>query len=389
MASVYVLLVADAAAQPIRALRDAWDTDTLAFLTGARLLSDPAHLYDPAAQHVAQVAVAGTHVTNGATQVFASLPPVALVFRPLASLDLRSAAAAFSTVVLASLIGACVLMYRRGVQSGLRSTDAMDITVLSMLALPSAWGVALGQWSALLLIVVFASLRALKREREVASGLLLSLMLVKPQLVWLAPPVLLLGTRWRMVAGFLLGCAAWMAASLVLVGVSGLVAWVQLLEAGTVLHGPAVGLPETLSSLTGRPHLLIPFTVAATAVALACMVARRSVLRDPSTLMAVAVLASMICSPHVVAEDLVLLGPALVILATRNVGLAMVGAGALSVTYLADTSTQAGAAYAEAILLCLVAAAVLLLPAGQAPPAVSTRPVAPRAEWPPRYRWQR
>ena len=71
-------------------------------------------------------------------------------------------------------------------------------------------------------------LLALRRDNEPMGGLWLAMLMVKPQLLMLILPALLIQRRWRVLAGAAAGCGAVVVASVLLAGPGGMAALVGL-----------------------------------------------------------------------------------------------------------------------------------------------------------------
>ena len=113
-------------------------------------------------------------------------------------------------MLLGGLVGAAVVWMRV-----IRWRPHLGLWALTMVWLLALYhdfrAVLLGQYAVLIMLVVVVVLWALNRERDVLAGVLLALSTVKPPLVYLAIPWLLLWTagkrRWRFWWGFGLAMA--------------------------------------------------------------------------------------------------------------------------------------------------------------------------------------
>src|SRR5439155_5174884 len=68
-------------------------------------------------------------------------------------------------------------------------------------SMPFNTAIVIGQISGVLSLILAASLWAWRRRRPVTTGLLLSLLFIKPNLAIFFPPVCLLARQWRVLAG--------------------------------------------------------------------------------------------------------------------------------------------------------------------------------------------
>ena len=136
-------------------------------------------------------------------QPFISPPPLAWLVTPLLALPFTAALAVWTLVLVAALVWTWHLLAPPG-----RLAKAAHLALWLGL-FPVAFGVMVGQPGALIAAVVATSLWLINRERPVWAGLVLSLIVLKPQLALLVPVCLL-------AAGHAKTFGAWLAASLVI-----------------------------------------------------------------------------------------------------------------------------------------------------------------------------
>jgi Glycosyltransferase family 87 len=359
---------------PLQALHGA-GSDYVSFATGARILASGSRcLYCLSTQADAQAQVLGYRPAASATgfpHIFANPPLAAWLLRPVASLPLSTGLAVFLVASLAALLAAARLLERRlprTLPEGWRTL----LVVAAAASLPAAMTLLLGQWDAFLLLAATGALWAMDRERPLTAGLLLSILLVKPQLGWLLLPVLAAASRWRIAAGFALGATVWVGSGLLIVGPRQLVELLPLVRArqsGESLV--TAGLPALAGPIGGTTAVLVAAPVlAAAAVALAwrCRAGLRGA--APTVVVSLGICASILCAPHVFSDDLLLLVVPLVVLATTWPRAALAGAVALSAGFALDEwVANIGPRWAEAMVAlavgtCLVRAAGLARAAG-------------------------
>lgn len=324
---------------PLEALRGG-GSDYVSFATGSRILASGSRcLYCAATQADAQAGVLGYRPPASATgfpHIYANLPLAAWLLRPIASLPLWTGMAVFLLAsAVAMLAGARILegLLPRTLSGRRRSL----LVVLTVASLPAAMTLVLGQWDGFTLLAAAGALWALSTDRPLAAGLLLSVLLVKPQLVWLVPPLLLAASRWRLLAGFAVGTAVWLGSGLLLIGPSQLAAMVSLVrsrQSGESIY--TAGLP----ALVGRAG---PGAVFAAAVVLAATVLVlawrfRGFLRSagPAVTVSLGICASVLCSPHVFSDDLLVTAVPIVVLAMSRPRAALAFALALNAAFLLD-----------------------------------------------------
>jgi hypothetical protein len=303
--AVVVLSLANAAAQVVRAVNGAASTDFLAFVTGARLSGrDAACLYCPGAQAATQAAITGGH--GSGLNAFVNLPAVAVVMRPLAALPLRAGLSIFLALSLAGLAVSAMEM-RRWLPAAMDPRLRAALIVGPILSLSCGQGLALGQLDAVLLPFLAGAVGLLARgRRPLLAGMLLSVLVAKPQLVLMVGPALVAAGAWGALAGLGLGAAGWLASSLALVGPHGLAAWWRLVGQSS----PQVlskSLPGIVQDMTGRPAGAFVAAALLSLVGLAVLCWARGRLRGhPAEAAGLGVALSLAVAPHLLPGDLLL-----------------------------------------------------------------------------------
>ncbi len=181
-----------------------------------------AAVYDPRMQGETQAALLLDCPDGSATsprlQVLVPyLPVFNLLFLPLPALGFSNAFAAWS------LIGLLIfLLYL--IRFSLALAGRLEALRLAQWALcfPVLANVFLGQINFLLVIALGEFFLASRRGRPFVAGLWLAVLLIKPHVLILLLPGLLIARRWKTLLGFGLGGFALLLASLLLVGTSGL-----------------------------------------------------------------------------------------------------------------------------------------------------------------------
>jgi hypothetical protein len=216
--------------------------------------------------------------------------------------------------------------------------------------------VAFLQWQWAMVLALLLTLVLLRRGRCVAAGLTLALLLVEPQVVWLALPLLIAARQWRVLVGFACGALAWLAASLALVGPGQLIRWPGfLLEAHVDDAFRGVGLPAFAASIvnTGTAAFVTSAVLGVAACALA-FVLRKSLRIHPSHALALGVVLSLVAAPHIYAQDLGVLALPCVVVAPRR------GDGALLVMLGLSLITAIGFLAAPEVLRLLPEVALVM-----------------------------
>jgi hypothetical protein len=262
--------------------------------------------------------------------------------------------AVFSLLTLVAVIAAYRLAWRLLDGNQTLRWGLVALIGASVISLPAAWNYWLGQWDALLLLPALGGAVLLVRGRAFAAGTLLSLVLMKPQTVWLLPLVLAFAGQWRLIAGMMIGAALWVVSSLLLVPPDQLALW----PAYVLARGPAVsasiGFPGLISSLAGSQIGFSVALVTATAGCAAAFLARKRLRQSPLLALALGLVLSFLCAPHIFAYDLILISVPIIILAMRNLEAALLCTLLLNAAYLLDHYGPLPGAPAETLALILL-----------------------------------
>jgi Glycosyltransferase family 87 len=271
-------------------------------------------LYDPVLQ--AHVYAAVTHGQHPGTLFYIHAPLAAVLMEPFSMAGLDVAFRLWGLAQLACLIAATVIA-ASSAQARPPHRTLVALAAGVGLAVPSTLLMLLeGQDVGLPALLLACAYAAMRGRRPALSGALLALaaLLGKPHLflgiaVWL----LFWGDR-RLIAGALGGAAAAALASLVAVGTGGLAGFVSALLSGrSDFPNAQESVAGLFSAWTGGGGAATALAVLATVVALmaVALVARRGaagrISMDSS--LAVAVILSLVCAPHLYPHDLALLAP--------------------------------------------------------------------------------
>jgi glycosyl transferase family 87 len=306
------------------------------------LAHDAAGLYDSAAQ----TAIIAAAIPDARPPTFVPVygPQVALVFAPFALLPYLVSLALWWTVSIALYLACCWQFWRRCPELA----GPTPRFLLFALAYPGFWELIVhGQTSVLVLgcfTMLWTALRNPGAPRHVLGGIAMGLLFYKPQLGIAAAVVLLASGRWRMLAVAALTVCVQFALVWAWFGGGAIVEYTRMLR---LLPGVSALLEPNLSQmcslrgffqLLGVPEAwgLVPYA-ASSAVVLAVLVrAWRS--RPPAIGFALLLLATILVAPHATVYDLVILAPALILLANEAAGPSPACLPWLYVAYLAPLS---------------------------------------------------
>ena len=179
------------------------------------------HLYDPNRQIEAQ---GDLHLGEQTGQyLFFSYPPfVAIAYSPLALLPFRASYLVHTLLMTAAVAGSIWLAGQKILVLRQHRTLALALALLFYPMLRSVLG---GQNTALTLLLMVASWRLATNRNDIYAGLVLSLLLFKPQ--YAVPMILLylLAGRWRVMLGSLIGAGTLYMVGASLMGIDWVVPW--------------------------------------------------------------------------------------------------------------------------------------------------------------------
>lgn len=163
---------------------------------------------------------------------------------------------------------------------------------------PFMWSVQFGQDTILITWALAYSIVLIRQGKEKPAGALLSLCLVKPHLIWLVPVALFFCKKRAAAYSFLGSGMALAAVSFLMVGVSGVAEWRELLAANTTDFAPET--MATLRAIGLQTSPVLAF-LAAMAIGVALIRACRSGALDEA--LPIAIVASVLLSPHAYLQD--------------------------------------------------------------------------------------
>ena len=254
------------------------------------------HLYDLRLQQE-QLDAIGSHITIAQLARYVSPPPLAWLVTPLTLLPYQVAYWLWSAL----LVGALVLAWHLAAPGSGRARVIFLVAAIGWL--PIIYGLQLGQPALFVAAGVAACYALLKRGRDVEAGAVLGVLVLKPQLALLVPVVLLVSGRWRAFASSVVVLAVITAASVAVLGPSGVTDYVDRLNfATTIAENQAQTLAGWIHNL--QAARIVQGLVAAWTVGLAYGLRRRG----PAVVLAVALIGGLAASPYVHYDDLAMLG---------------------------------------------------------------------------------
>jgi hypothetical protein len=283
---------------PLRAAVPGGDFISFYAASALALAGHAGDAWRPDLHAVAQDAVLGPH----GYLAFLYPPPYLLICWPLALLPFGAALAAWSAATLGLALGALAVFVRQ--------MAAPASLALLLLALPGTWIDVLAGQNGALTLAILALGFALVDRRPVWAGIVLGLMVIKPQLAIMLPVVLLVSQRWSAVLAMSAGVFAALVIAWLAVGTDGYEAFLtNAMNARLALEGGAVD-PALMQSLFGMLQPTSPMAayagqaiLSAAVVVLVIVVVRRA-RPDGAALGALAVAATLAATPFLLDYDL-------------------------------------------------------------------------------------
>jgi alpha-1,2-mannosyltransferase len=230
-------------------------------------------------------------------QPFISPPPLAWLVTPLTGFPFVGALVVWTALLLAALVWTWYLL-----APGEGVARAAHL-VLWLGVFPVAFGVMVGQPGALVAAAVATAWWLIRAERQLAAGVVLSLLVLKPQLALLVPPCLL-------IAGYRKTFAAWLVASAVI----GVVALALLGADGVARYRDVLGQTQTAAwditrrySISGPLGLGWPLRIAEVVVLVLTVVAAWRQRRSPERVIAAGIVGSLLFTPYLGFQDFLML----------------------------------------------------------------------------------
>ena len=252
------------------------------------------HLYDLAAQKSA--------INNLGPlfnpQPFISPPPLAWLVTPLLVLPFEAALIVWTVLLLAALVWTWYLL-----APGTRLARAAHLALL-LGVFPVAFGVMVGQPGAWVAAAVATAWWLMRHDRPVWAGVVLSLLILKPQLAVLVPVCLLVSGHARTFGAWLVATLFIGLVALALLGPEGVARYRDVLAQ---TQSPAWDITRrySISGPLGLGPILTVTQLAVVAVALLAAWRRRG--GGPELPMAAGIVGSLLATPYLGFQDFLML----------------------------------------------------------------------------------
>lgn len=299
-------------------------SDFTAFYVGGTLLREGrgAAIYDQSLQASLHASLIAPQ--QGANLAFVSPPVAALLTTPITVLPLGAAYRVWEAIQLAMLIAAVLIAARYAPwPERLRRSGTAAATALAAVAGPGTLALGLlGQWDGVSALGIAVAYALWRRDRPWLGGAVLAgcLVLAKPHLALGFAALVLVWRDRRVLAGAASAAALLAILSIAVVGPAGVSAFIGSLgvDAGAAPLASMQGFTGLTGSWLGDGAAATLIAAAFSTVALAaCVVVGRRLSHDRQVLepcLALVTVLSLLASPHLLAQDLVLLAPVVVAL---------------------------------------------------------------------------
>lgn len=294
--------------------------DFLPFYISARLIAHdrPEQLYDPQVQVAEVRAIVGQPVHIQVPNLYG--PQVALAFVPFGRLSFAAAARIWVTL---SLIAYFVCVYSVWRCCPRLSVDRVSVFIAALAFPPLFHFFVRGQMSVIVLACFTAAFLAFRADRPFFAGVLLGILVFKPQFLVAIPLIFLLSFAWKPLIGLVLSAAAQLGFAQIYFGSATMRAYLEMLVHPARWLGAAeLSLaPVQMHSLSSFWRLLIPsqsialalYGLSSAAVLMVAVVAWKSA-SPLSIRFSALILAAVLINPHLFVYDLLVLVPVLLLL---------------------------------------------------------------------------
>ena len=358
VALLAVVTVGAAIAQAMRGAQALGATDALVFQAAGRIIAAHGCVYCVAAERSAELSLLGGHLQANGVEAFNNPPLIAWLVQPIAALNL-SAYTLVSVVIEAAALLVGILMAQRLLAGSINLRLRVVVVAIALVApLPGLETLLFAQWVGLMLVALLGAYLLIRAKHAFAAGLALSVLLVKPQDIWLVPIVLLVARAWPTLLGFAAGAGVWLLTCVLVVSGGTLAHLIGALGQNQSQISFTDGLPGIATAIAGSEWGII-VTALGIAAALAAFPLRERLRRDPLLALDIGIALSLLFSPHVFGADLLLMGGVLIDVGRRNLTAAVVAALVLDVAYLLEAPLFHMRGHVEAIALLCVTGVVV------------------------------
>ena len=181
---VYILIIADVVVNYLKHPFYLYQTDLVNFLTGAKIIAKgmPVDLYNNETQLIYQNIITDPNIRN-IPLPFRNIPLMGLVYVPFTYVSLKTA----TMCIFAINIGMFIALNKIFENKVWKKSMNWEFWVVVLLFWPFIATLLAGQYMGLMLIIITAIYFSLKGNRHFLTGVLTSLLWMRPQLILMLP----------------------------------------------------------------------------------------------------------------------------------------------------------------------------------------------------------
>ena len=167
-----------------------------------------------------------------------------LPFQILSRIDLVNGYWLWTILNLIILIGYLVFFLKKVNTENGKNVDVLKLLILILVSYPVFINIVIGQVEVLLVVCAGEFIRNAIRKKSILSGLWLGGLLVKPQVLILIVPIIIILRNWKVLLGFVASSGIILVTSFILSGYAGMKGLISLWTRYSV--GIATGSPEAM-----------------------------------------------------------------------------------------------------------------------------------------------
>lgn len=289
------------------------ESDFLSFYTAGKIIleGDISRLYDLAYQDQMTDAVKKSigSINKFGLYPFFNPPIYAILMVPLSSMPYALALFLWRIISLAILFS-CAYALKKSLDLDIKW---YDLAVVALVSYPAFTAIKIGQNPFFSLGIYTATYILLRNKKDLFAGIILSIGLLKPPLFWLLPLVLILLKRWKAVLGYIIAGGLFIAANYLIFGSGVLIDYYRLLTSPfyitcmSELRIYMNSIPTFITVLSGANNLLFPASLITAFFVSGLMLIAVKKQYDFDTIYALAILGTVLASPHLFYYDLLIL----------------------------------------------------------------------------------
>ena len=311
--------------------------DFVTFYAGGKLAGTP-NLYSRAAN----LEVNKTLVGEDMGVMYIRPPFYAVILKPLTVFPFLTAYAIFTCLSLASYLWFVVRF----------TPECSALPFLAAISIPFLASLLAGQDASFMMAILGGAILMMRKNRDFAAGLILSLLAYKFHLFLFIPLLLVMKKRWRMVGGDLCGTAAMMALGMIVNGPGSIARWIYVLR-NPWINPDASGMPNLhgLVTILNGDMRLEALLIGVVGLLFVWMTPRSD---NFELLFAASLIAGLLVSYHSMIDDDLMLFPVMILVLRSSTAVPLRASTALILTPIPYFLVLAGPPYSAILTGALV-----------------------------------